>query len=67
MFPAIFGGSLPFEKSENLEGCEKVNFSPILYKVQFSKFHANLDHSNCHIVVQHQKLNQNMTGKSFQT
>jgi hypothetical protein len=51
MFYKPFRGSLPFKKSKNLEGYEKVNFSPILYKVEFSKFHANLDHSNCHILV----------------
>jgi hypothetical protein len=61
VFSEFFRGSLVFEKSKNLEGCEKVNFSPILYKVEFFKFHANLDHSNCHILVQPQKLNQKLT------
>ncbi len=62
-----FFETLPFEKSKNLEWSKKVNFPLILYKVEFSKFHANLDHSNCHILVQHQKLNQKMIWNSFQT
>jgi hypothetical protein len=47
MLYELFQHFLPFKKLKELIEREKVNFSPLLKKIEFAKFCLNVDHSNC--------------------